>query len=336
MRPLSQRSVLFLALWLLLPCASWAAQTEEPVTPVAVADPSPQEEELPEVPENFPTTEELEQIFTEMQAQIEDAYFDVAPGFDVENTAEAAPSLSATSRIARAWDLFGPPSPETSWCSFTVFDGKGEWSETEDAKNHAEAALSGTIHNCKVRRDEVSGAFSAPKVVFGITGDLRSKWGTFENGEGEQRTTVEGNQVLLGGGLVMEVLSAPKWLEVEEIMAGYYHVLDAEGDLPVPEDLDVDHLQGRLKFRVQPFIDKADSPLHGLALVADGRVSWALDGPDEGEDEYYASLALEMGRDKTAATLRWETGEEAGFEYDQRLVLGVLFRLFGIAGSDGN
>lgn len=252
-----------------------------------------------------------------MIEEVESARFKLTPGFDIETGA----SVSATSRIAHAFNL-GGIRPDNPWHAFAVFDGKGEWSSAADAKNHAEAALSPTV------------AYLFPaKVALGLTVDLRSRWGTFEEGEGDQKKTAEGNQTVAGAGLTFLVPSPPSWLEGVELTAAYYQVIDSEGDLSTPDTLDVDHLQARLKSRLVPFVNF--KPLKSVALVVDGRASRALQGPDEGDFEYYTSLALEVGSKKTAATVRWESGKEVGFKYDEKLVLGVLLRLLGV-GSGGS
>jgi hypothetical protein len=249
-----------------------------------------------------------------MIEEVESARFKLTPGFDIETGA----SLSATSRIAHAFDL-GGIRINNPWHAFAVFDGKGEWSSAADAKNHAEAALSPTVAYLFQT--------GIPFAV-GLTADLRSRWGTFEEGEGDQKKTVEGNQIVAGAGFTVLVPSPPSWLEGVELTAAYYQVIDSEGDLSAPETLDVDHLQARLKSRLLPFVNF--KPLKSVALVVDGRASRALQGPDEGDFEYYTSLALEVGSKKTAATVRWESGKEVGFKYDEKLVLGVLLRLLGV------
>lgn len=335
MRARLSPALLLIGLSLLLPTLAWSQEPPEPPP----SDASQPATRVPTVVGQLPPGfGDFRSVAEAMRKKVEDAYFDVAPGFDID-TLEGSPSLSATSRIARAFDFGRAPSPETRWCSFGVFDGKGEWTDDEAAKNHAEAALSGTLHNCKVRQIEGAGGtilFKEPTIVYGFTADLRSKWGTFEEGEGDQLQRVEGNQVLLGAGFTAVPYTLPAWVELEELTAAYYQVLDAEGDLPVPEELDADHLQARVKSRFLPFVAKKDSLFHNFALVVDGRASWALDGPEEGDVEYYTSLAIEMGKDKMVGTIRWESGKEVGFDYDQKLVLGMLFRLFGADTGGGS
>ena len=253
-----------------------------------------------------------------MIEEIESARWKLTPGFDMD----AGVSLAATSRIARAFDL-GSVAANNPWCSFAVFDGKGEWSSAKDAKNHAEAALSPTIAYCKPK----TGTFEVP-LAFGLTGDVRSRWGTFEEGEGDTKKTVEGNQSVAGIGLTLLLPSAPSWLQGFEVTASYYQVIDSEGDLTAPEALDIDHLQARLKSRILPLLQT--KRFKEVALVLDGRASRALEGLDKGELEYYTSLALEVGSKKTAATVRWESGKEVGFDYDKKIVFGVLLRLLGL------
>jgi hypothetical protein len=257
-----------------------------------------------------------------MLEEIEDARWKLTPGFDVETGL----GLSATSRIAHAFDIGDADRvTDNPWCSFAVFDGKGEFSSAQDATNHAEGVLSSTIAYCR----RTPGTFKVP-VAVGLTADFRSKWGTFEEGEGDQKKTFEGNQSIVGAGLTVLMPSPPSWLKGLEFTTAYYRVIDSEGDLPVAEDLDIDHLQARLKSKVAPFDNLL---LKEVAFIIDGRASWPLEGANKDDVEYYTSLALEIGSGKTAGTVRWERGKEVGFEYDRKLVLGVILRLLGAGGS---
>lgn len=257
-----------------------------------------------------------------MVEEVEKARWKLTPGFDVETGV----SMSATSRIAHAFDIGGTDSP---WCSFAVFDGKGEFSSAEDATNHAEAALSSTMAYCRTRPG-TSGVPVEVPVVVGLTADFRSKWGSFKEGKGDQQKTLKGNQSIVGAGFTMLFPTAPSWLASFELTAAYYTVVDSEGDLTVSKELDVDHIQARLKSRLVPFPDNSNQLLKDIGLVVDGRASWPQGGAAEKDDvEYYTSLALEIGSGKTAGTVRWERGKEVGFKYDRKLVVGVLLRLLG-------
>lgn len=278
-------------------------------------------ESCPDLPEGF---KDPAKIAAKMVEEVENARFKLTPGFD----AETGVSLAATSRIAHAFDIGGTGSP---WCSFAVFDGKGELSSAEDATNHAEAALSSTVAYCRTRKGTSGVPVEVPLVV-GLTADFRSKWGRFEEGKGDQKMTLKGNQSIVGAGLTVLFPTAPAWLDSFELTGAYYTVVDSKGNLTVPKELDADHVQARLKSRLLPFPDNSNKLLKDVALVVDGRASWPQGGAAGNDDvEYYTSLALEIGSGKTAGTVRWEKGKEVGFKYDQKLVVGVIFRLLGLA-----
>lgn len=274
----------------------------------------------PDLPEGF---KDPAKVAAKMVEEVENARFKLTPAFDVETGV----SMSATSRIAHAFDIGGTGSP---WCSFAVFDGKGEFSSAEDATNHAEAALSSTMAYCRTRTGTSGTPVEVP-FVFGLTADVRSKWGSFEEGEGDEQTTLKGNQLIAGAGLTMLFPTAPSWLDAFELTAAYYTVVDSGGNLTVPEELEVDHIQARLKSRLLPFPNNSNQILKDIALVVDGRASWPQGGAAvEDNVEYYTSLGLEIGSGKTAGTIRWERGKEVGFEYDRKLVVGVLLRFLGL------
>ena len=263
------------------------------------------------------------EIAAKMVEEVESARWKLTPGFDVETGV----SMSATSRIAHAFDIGGAASP---WCSFAVFDGKGEFSSADDATNHAEASLSSTMAYCRTRRGAHKEPLEVPLVV-GLTADFRSKLGSFKEGKGDKQTTLKGNQSILGAGFTMLFPTHPAWLDGFELTAAYYRVVDSEGNLTVSEDLDVDHIQARLKSRLVPFPENSNKLLKDIGLVVDGRASWPQGGSAKNDDlEYYTSLALEIGSGKAAGTVRWERGKEVGFEYDRKLVVGVLLRLLGV------
>jgi hypothetical protein len=275
------------------------------------------DESCPDIGKGF---ENLGDVAAKMLEDVEAARWKLTPGFDVETGV----NLSATSRIAHAFDL-GGVRKDNPWCSFAVFDGKGELSSARDARNHAEAALSSTVAYCRRRPDTID---EVPLVV-GLTGDFRNKWGQFEEGTGAQKKTVEGNQSIFGAGLTVLTPSAPDWVKGFQFTAAYYTVVDSDGTLSAPKELDVEHIQARLNSRLIPFGTSKLQVLKDMALVVDGRASWPMEGADK-DVVYYQSLALEIGKGKTAGTVKWENGKEVGFDYDKKLVVGVIFRLLGI------
>jgi hypothetical protein len=275
------------------------------------------DESCPDAPKGF---ENLGAVAAKMLEDVEAARWKLTPGFDVETGV----NLSATSRVAHAFDL-GGTRVDNPWCSFAVFDGKGELSSAQDAKNHAEAALSSTVAYCRRR----PGTLDKVPLVVGLTGDFRNKWGKFEEGTGAHKKTVEGNQSLFGAGLTVLTPSAPAWVKGFQFTAAYYTVVDSDGTLSAPKELDVEHLQARLNSRLVPFGTSKTQILKDLAFVLDGRASWPMEGADK-DVVYYQSVALEIGKGKTAGTVRWENGKEVGFQYDKKLVVGVIFRLLGL------
>jgi hypothetical protein len=301
-----------------------------------------QQEELPPVQgdlgEPGPTA-------AKMLEAVEKARFKLVPAID----ANTGLSIAATSRIARAFEIGRPSQPNhlNPWCAFAVFDAKAEWSTAEDATNYAQGSFSSTVAYCRPVRTVALArstlALSANpnekpetepvKVPFalGLTAEIRARWGEFKEGQGAQEKTTKGNQEVFGGGLTLLLPTPPSWIEGLNLTAAYYTVIGSDGDLSVAEDLNADHVQGRLNTRLLPFIGSENETVKSIAIVVDSRASTKVSGSDQGLFEFFNSVGFEIGKGKTAATIRWEKGKEIGFKYDRKLVFGVILRILGVS-----
>jgi len=236
---------------------------------------------------------------TEPDLEAVDSTFTLAPGVDVDSGA----SLSMV--VKKGWGIGNTPS---NWVRYVAFDAKGEGTTSTEGSDHAETSLVGEYFCCaRPGRWDGGGLVS-----------LQGKWGELASGEGSAAEVHSGNQLL--GRLGLSARWSGNGTEARTAVTRNW-VLDSSGDLPLPKDLDKDHWQWTLDFSAGP---KAAGGLGYVELTGGGRVSWTDDW------DPYGYLALVLRRElegKTALTVRFESGKDPGFDYDQKLVLGILLDL---------
>jgi hypothetical protein len=242
---------------------------------------------------------------------------------------------------------------------FVILDVDAGWSSSQDATNNASVSAKPGIAFSRVSQCSVvlpDGSTSNAPCTLGpwlhAFGDLRARFGEFaDDSAGVEHI----NQAILGAGVQFRMTSFPGFYrsvlrdlgaetgredEVPSLTLTYYHVVDnATTAAAIPEDVTADVLQAvaRADLTLPLFCTTREVPAgrvepagreYSCPLGIQTKITGTLPTSRGLGSELFYDFGLYLNSDgKIKPVVRLRSGEEHGLEYDQQLIIGLLWEL---------
>ena len=171
-------------------------------------------------------------------------------------------------------------------------------------------------------------ALPRPIMTFGAFGDVRYRYGTFNEANSPQHA----NQAILGGGLSAIVVTPASWAWVRQwprFSAGYYTVKQTHTSIvSIPSDITADYLQASAATQLNlgalvRMDDKRNDYRFRIDMSA--KESKPTSGSDQSWNGLYSIALLANVGSSWKPAISFQTGREGGLKYDRQLILGVAY-----------